>query len=372
MPELSSAWGTLQLLRYPRRRQEALLPWCGADILLLEQVAQGHPETANALVVNDEHGVLSTALQPQATWTDSALAARAMQENCERNGRPPPQLVWSTQAPPEATSLVVMRIPKQLAYFRHQLSLLAGRLPPGTPLLAAGMDKHLSPHIAELMEQHVGPTTRHRGQRKARVFSAVFGGPRAPAPEVPGYHCSEAGGTLSGGANVFSSDRLDPGSALLLDNLGRLAPVARAADLACGNGVIGLAALRGGVCGHCVFADESAMAIAAVQHNAEALGREATAVTALHGDGLLDYPGPPLELVLCNPPFHQQHAVDDFAGRRLLRQAARHLVETGQLCVVANRHLPYQNLLSRRFQRVEKIAADRRFSLWLASGPLRA
>ena len=56
-------------------------------------------------------------------------------------------------------------------------------------------------------------------------------------------------------------------------------------------------------------------------------------------DGLLGYEGNPFDLLLCNPPFHLGHSVDDYAGRRLLQGAAEHLVSGGRLVAVANRHL---------------------------------
>ena len=85
-----------------------------------------------------------------------------------------------------------------------------------------------------------------------------------------------------------------------------------------------------------------------------------------HGDGLLDYRGPMAELILCNPPFHLNHAVDEYAGRRLLTQCASHLEPGGRLCLVANRHLDYQATLRRDFRRLEKLAQDKRFIVWLA------
>ena len=70
--------------------------------------------------------------------------------------------------------------------------------------------------------------------------------------------------------------------------------------------------------------------------------------------------------MLCNPPFHSNHAVDEYAGRHLLAQCARGLVDSGQLCLVANRHLDYRPTLKRGFGAVEKLAQNSKFIVWLA------
>jgi len=116
-----------------------------------------------------------------------------------------------------------------------------------------------------------------------------------------------------------------------------------------------------------VFVDESAMAVASARVNSAGLfPGDASAFTFGQGDGLANYRGPQADLILCNPPFHLQHTVDDYAGRRLLEQCARHLQPGGRLCLVANQHLDYLPTLKRLFQRVDRLARDRRFIVWLA------
>ncbi|NND68584.1 MAG: methyltransferase, partial [Halioglobus sp.] len=179
------------------------------------------------------------------------------------------------------------------------------------------------------------------------------------------YLCEEAGGELSAFPGVFSSERLDAGSRLLLEQFERLEPVERMIDLACGNGVLGLVACRRELAQSVTFADESALALASTRHNAVALlPGSVGSFDFLHGDGLSGYRGPPVSLILCNPPFHHEASVEESAGRHLLMQCKRHLRPGGQLCVVANRHLRYRPLLARQFERVEKLAENRKFIVW--------
>lgn len=365
---LQTPFGSFELARYPARPNESLQAWCAADLLLLDEVHRRGVPGARILAVNDAYGALCVALQPLALWTDSALAALALQRNAQVNDRNLPQVLWSTQAPAVTPDLVVLRIPKQRPFFEYQLSELARCLPAGATLLAAGMDKHLSVHTAQLLERWIGPTERPRGKHKARLFSAVRDNRAQPGFEpMASYDCEPLGTTLQGLPNVFSRERLDGGTRFLLQHMQRLPPAASVIDLACGNGVLGLAALKLDLAQTVVFCDESAMAVASARANAERLFPQFAERFRFHqGDGLRHFPGDPVELILCNPPFHQEHTVNDFAGRHLLSQCSRHLQPGGRLYLVANRHLDYSRPLRRDFRRVETCAGNARFTIQMA------
>jgi 23S rRNA (guanine1835-N2)-methyltransferase len=363
-----SPYGTYDLTRYPTRPDAPLLAWCAADTLLLEEVYRRDIPGSRILAVNDAQGALCVALQPQALWTDSALAVLALRYNERANSRIATPVVWSTRVPDSTPDLVVLRIPKQLPFFEYQLSQLAHWLPSGTRILAAGMDKHLSPHTANILERFIGPTRRFPGQRKARLFSAIRDD--RPVPEsndIATYFCKPLGNELHALPNVFSRAKLDLGTRFLFEQLPRLAPCETVIDLACGNGVLGLAAIKQGLAKNAVFCDESAMAIASAQLNVNrVLPLAAHHCSFHHGDGLQDFPGKAAHLILCNPPFHQEHTVDEFAGRHLLVQCYNHLQPGGSLCLVANKHLDYLPLLKSSFKRVEKFAGNSKFNILLA------
>jgi 16S rRNA G1207 methylase RsmC len=364
-PTLQTPFGTFTLERYPPHPDDTLRAWCSADVLLIEEVWRRQLPGEQIVVVNDAYGALCVALAPQALWTDSRLAALALQHNAQKNSRSDTPIIWSTQAPVAAPQLVAMRIPKQRPYFEYQLRQLANVLPEGAVLLAGGMDKHLSSYTAQLLERYIGPTKRFPGQRKARLFSAVRDLREAQTSDgIARYHSEELGAELLGLANVFSRDKLDIGTRFLLSQLHKLPPAERLMDLACGNGVLGLAAYKQGLAREVLFCDESAMAIASAKQNAEQLfGRSMHAFSFCHSDGVLDCAGAPASLILCNPPFHQEHTVNELAGAHLLKQCGRYLPSGGCLCFVANRHLDYAPVLSRDFQRIETIAANSKFKV---------
>jgi 23S rRNA (guanine1835-N2)-methyltransferase len=365
---LSSAAGSFVLNRYPARKQESLHAWNSADRLLIEALYEQGLPAQSILVANDDQGALSVALRPAVTWTDSALSSIAIKKNLSLNKRPGIPIIVSTQAPEGDFTAVALKIPKLLTYLEYQLATLASVLKPGTPIIAAGMDKHLSPRIASILEHYIGPTQRHRGQLKARCFTAIKDEREAAAPPVDArYYCEALGGDLVSAANVFSREKMDIGSRFLLDHIGQLDTTYNAIDLACGNGILGLVAKANGICTNVTFCDESAMAVASASANATALCPEEEHNFGFHfGDGLLGYNGAQADLIMCNPPFHSNHTVEDYVGRRLLAQSAEHLQPSGALCLVANRHLPYLPTLKKGFARVEKLAQNKKFTIWLA------
>ncbi|QFU75974.1 class I SAM-dependent methyltransferase [Halioglobus maricola] len=360
---LETGLGSWALQRYPRRSKDPLRAWCGADLLLIEAASERQP--SQCLVVNDEHGALSTALQPALSWTDSALAALATESNLQSNALAPVPVCWSTSVPALRPELVVLRVPKQTAYFEYQLAVLHALMPAGAELLCAGMDKHLSPHTADTIARVFGPTERHRGSRKARMFSTCRDDASPLATPLPSrYRCDALNAELVAMANVFSATSLDIGSRALIDKLHLLEPVPRVADLACGNGVLGLCARQRGLGEEFHFFDESAMAIASAEENWQSLYPD-EAAHFHHGDGLLASTKQ-FDMILCNPPFHLGHSVDDFAGRRLLQQCKTRLAPGGSLVVVANRHLAYAETLNQHFDQVSVLANDKKFQIWRA------
>nr|MEE4267204.1 methyltransferase [Candidatus Krumholzibacteria bacterium] len=66
-------------------------------------------------------------------------------------------------------------------------------------------------------------------------------------------------------------------------------------------------------------------------------------------------------LVLCNPPFHQDHTVGDATARALFAQAHGVLKSGGELRIVANRHLGYHARLTELFGGCALVAENDKF-----------
>ena len=76
-----------------------------------------------------------------------------------------------------------------------------------------------------------------------------------------------------------------------------------------------------------------------------------------------------LDWVVMNPPFHTSRTPDTGLGQAFIRSAARLLKPKGQLLMVANRHLPYEQTLSDSFLHVQELNGDPRFKILQADQP---
>lgn len=165
---------------------------------------------------------------------------------------------------------------------------------------------------------------------------------------------------------VFSADGIDRGSALLAAAL----PVrlkGRVADLGAGWGYLAAQALQHEAITelHLVEADHAAL---------DCARRNVTDPRAqFHwADATIWIPRGLCDVVITNPPFHNGRAADPAIGQAFLRNGARILTTGGTLYAVANRHLPYERILSELFVEVDEIGGDNGFKVLRATRPKAA
>ena len=364
--------GAFLLRRRPLRPREVLRAWDAADEYVLNTLADQPPDT-RLLIVNDTFGALVVALnhlQPHA-FSDSHLSFLATRMNLRANDLPEPLDRLRTSLDPleGVFDCVVMKVPKTLALLEDQLIRLRPHLTTDTRFMVAGMVKALPAAVWRLLERIIGPTDTRLAWKKARLIVATVD-PRLKIPANPyptEYQLENTDYWLRNHANGFSRERLDIGTRFFLEHL-PVDPHARdIIDLACGNGVVGLiaAARNPGATLH--FVDESFMAVDCARTNFRRAFGEQRAASFQVGDGLSDFPPRSAELILCNPPFHQQNTIGDQLAVQLFRQAKTVLKIGGELWVVGNRHLNYQQGLRRLFGHCELVAGNAKFVIWRAT-----
>ncbi|MNG88272.1 Ribosomal RNA large subunit methyltransferase G [compost metagenome] len=367
MPLLTTPYAELDLIRQPEQSNDPLQAFDAADEYLLEQLhGQALEAGCRVLVLNDSFGALAASLNGRfavVSSGDSHLAHLALEKNLARNGMAfdsvpfvPANEQWQG-----LFDRVLVRVPKTLALLEEQLIRLQGHLAPGAEVVAGAMIKHLPRAAGELLEKYIGPVQASLAQKKARLLTAtVAQRPAARSPYPTRYPLDAPALELVNHANVFCRDGLDIGTRAFLPHLPRDLGQARVADLGCGNGVLAIASALANPDAHYTLVDESYMAVQSARENWQAaLGDRA--VTMLAGDGLAAVEKQSLDVVLCNPPFHQQQVVGDFLAWRMFQQAREALVVGGALYIVGNRHLGYHSKLARLFRGVEQVAATPKF-----------
>ncbi len=367
MQILSTPFASLTLRRQPEQPNAPLQAFDAADEYLLQQLhSQGLAADARVLLLNDSFGALAVSLAPHCQLTssgDSHLGWLALQQNLAANGLDAQavQFIPASAVAQGPFDRVLIRIPKTLALLEEQLIRLQGRLAPGAQVVAGAMLKHLPRAAGDLLERYIGPVQASLALKKARLLTATPAAlPLRASPYPSRYRLAEPPLELLNHANLFSREGLDIGTRAFLPHLPRQLGNARVADLGCGNGVLGIVCALHNPLAQLTLVDESYMAVQSAQANWQAILGERP-VTIHAGDGLAEQAPASLDLVLCNPPFHQQQVVGDFLAWRMFQQARSALAEGGELWLVGNRHLGYHVKLKRLFSRVEQVAATPKF-----------
>jgi 16S rRNA (guanine1207-N2)-methyltransferase len=159
---------------------------------------------------------------------------------------------------------------------------------------------------------------------------------------------------------VFSWDRLDSGSALLLKSLPPLSGVG--VDLGCGIGILAHAVLTSLKVTRLTLIDLDRRAVEAAKRNVDDPRVEVVWADARRGAELATG----LDFVVTNPPFHEAGAEDKGLGQAFITSAAAMLRKGGVLWIVANRHLPYEAVLNESFKNVRPVADAGGFKVYEA------
>jgi 16S rRNA (guanine1207-N2)-methyltransferase len=161
---------------------------------------------------------------------------------------------------------------------------------------------------------------------------------------------------------VFNEGRLDAGSALLIAHLpdGLHGAVA---DLGAGSGLLAKAVLARcpGVTSLALFEAE-ARALDLARRNLAG----AAIPVAFHWHDVARGITGRYDAIVCNPPFHVGSRGVPALGQAFIAAAANALEPDGQLLMVANRHLPYEETLRSRFRRGELLAETGAFKVYRA------
>ncbi|MEJ1336630.1 MAG: methyltransferase [Candidatus Sedimenticola sp. (ex Thyasira tokunagai)] len=363
----TSPFGSLTLKRYPLQKRETLRAWDAADAYLLDELEVELDQ--RILIINDSFGALSCALAPfsPTMQSDSYISTWSTRENLRANGldEASVKMLSSLDNLEGVYDLVLVRVTKTLALLEHELIQLKPHLNELSRVIGCGMVKQIHSSTLKLFEQIIGPTTTSLAKKKARLIHTQpdLSLTEVSSPYPKRYRLDETPYTLINHANVFSREKLDIGTRFLMQHLPATEGEGDIVDLGCGNGVLGLMVAAQNPETNLHFIDESYMAVASARETFSASGLKNSALFET-GDCLGALSGESTDLILCNPPFHQQQAVGDAVAWRMFSQSRKVLRSGGELWVVGNRHLNYQVKLKHLFGNVEQVAENRKFVIF--------
>jgi 23S rRNA (guanine1835-N2)-methyltransferase len=400
---LTCPQGTFHLIRYPITGNPTLQAWDGGDLLLLDHLTTLNlAQSCRVLIINDSFGALTCALSCAlsrtltntldstnlAYYNDSLVAQKALVQNLTQNNLDPSQVTFLTLdqflSDPGDYDLVLGKIPKHLSFFQMILKVLRTKVHAGSQIIFAAMTRNISRGVYDACTEFFGAYQTSLAAKKARlVFLPPI--PKQTAnqssdhsPNQSSYHLPtqiEDLGikerwndyTLVKLPNTFAHKGIDKGSRLLVDNLPDLQGRMRILDIGCGNGFLSLAAAHTYTEAEIVGIDESALAVRSAQitfgsnfpHRKGRFYQQDGFALELEGD---------FDLILCNPPFHEQRALNRKLALGLILEASKYLSPEGLILVVANTSLGYQGVFQNYFHRLSIVNQQRGFDVIRLSG----
>ncbi|WP_076412924.1 methyltransferase [Shewanella sp. UCD-KL12] len=364
----------LELQRYPSNQESNLQAWDAADEHLIKHLCEIEQSAISTAIINDNFGALTASLisidkdWPLCVETDAKTSLLGAQQNLAANQIASDKIRWfnSREVMPTSLELVLMKLPKNLTYFAHQLKRLSQVLPEGTQVLIGAKAKSINKSLLEVLAKNLGPASASLTWKKTRVITCISDGKARSLPKEVLWSIPELKLDISNLSNVFAANKLDIGARIMIDNMPK-GDFKSIIDLGCGNGVLGLHAKQLFPKAYVHFVDDSEMAIASAKQNwalnkldTEGLsGEQATfgwddCLTHL-SDGVRP------DLILCNPPFHQGEAITDHIAWQMFLQSWRALKNGGILHVVGNRHLAYHIKLQRIFKNCTTVESNGKF-----------
>jgi len=366
-----------QLQRFPLNKKETLRAWDAADEYLLQHLHDEDllKDKSSILIINDDFGALSIALNDLNPWvmTDSYLSTQSIAINAESNNIDADTITIANSLDPfedlikGVVDVVLIKVPKSLAMLEDQLHRIRPVINDSTIIIAAAMTKHIHMSTMGLFEKIIGPTHTSLAHKKSRLIFckvntdlSVEENPYPKSYALP-YKLDDVDLVVKNHAAVFSQEKLDLGTRFFIENLPDSDQYPSILDLGCGNGVLGLMAAIKNPSAKIIFTDESYMAVDSSILNFVSVFDDSREAEFLQTDCLQGVEENSVSLILCNPPFHQNNAINDNVAWQMFSESLVALEEKGELWVVGNRHLAYHAKLKRLFGNCEIIASNKKF-----------
>lgn len=162
---------------------------------------------------------------------------------------------------------------------------------------------------------------------------------------------------------VFSQNRLDTGTAVLLSQLPQLS--GSLLELGCGSGVLSLALLKGNTQNQLTTVDIDWLATTSTERTLVEAGL-ADRAKVLWCDGLSEVPPARYDHLVTNPPFHTGLRTHYEPSERFFAASHEWLKPGGSLWWVANDFLDYQSVLKKGAFEVQQMTRERGFRVFRA------
>ncbi len=345
-----------------------------ADELLLNWAEAQSPklEKESITLYHDRQGILCTCVRAHKKHfvSNNFLHQKRMSANLDQNGIAEAPNIDDVLAPRQnGTEINLLHVPKSIELFELYLRHVAQTATAKTKIACAFQTRYFTPRILEVAAKYATSATQSRAYKKARLLM-LEGFHKAAPPEPPVVETNFEGAAYQQYPGVFSANHIDYATQFLLnewatnDALAELPAPNQILDPGCGNGIIGDYLLGRYPNAHLTAYDVSRVATASTKMNLAAHGYAERAKVLLAG-ALTEITTPEhFDLIVTNPPFHDEFQTDISVSTDLFLAASDRLNAGGHLVVVANRHLNYATHLRRYFDEVLVVAENEKFVIY--------
>lgn len=270
----------------------------------------------------------------------------------------------------ERYPLILVLLPRQRDEARALLAQAVTRIQQNGRIIACASNSEGARSGEADLEKLLGPITT-LSKHKCRVFWNDPLTTYINQPLVDQWLSLDSPRSIENGRfmsrpGLFAWDRIDRASRLLINHLPNTLK-GHAADLGSGFGYLSVELLRR--CPNISALDlyeAEKRALNLAEHNLSEYHSRLPLQFHWHDvtQGLVRR----YQIIITNPPFHTQSRTDrPDIGRRFISIAAEALLPEGQLWLVANRHLPYEEVLTDNFAEVRTVAQEDGFKIIAAT-----
>lgn len=350
------------LQRYPNTTNKSLQPWSAADELLLETSRVLLKSNKKVALINDSFGALACAsnhLSPLCV-IDQYSQLKATRQNYTLNKLNAKEIKWCNhlKLPTESLDVVLIKMPKSVELFQLYLSEIHPNLSKNAVVLCGFMTRNFTPAFLEVAQQYFEEAEQSLAVKKARVL--MLKSPKKEIAPFAAFHQvkNELDLNLKQYAGVFSANKIDVATTIMLEKLPKIKDTDKVLDLACGNGVVAAYVRKQNPNCELHLIDNSHLAVSSAKLNVSKANAHYYWSNSLNAIKEKEF-----NFIFCNPPFHFEYENTIEISLKLFAEAAEHLAENGIFMLVANTHLNYKTHLPKHFKHVKQVLKSGKYEV---------
>lgn len=264
---------------------------------------------------------------------------------------------------------IIVYLPKAKPRLKYILDYASNALSEDGEIWFVGENKGGIKSLPKQLKERFKSVNKITSGKHSAIVSAqhLLASPEFVFDDYYNQQVNELDFNISALPGVFSQEKLDKGTALLLKYLPKKLK-GRILDFGCGAGIIGSYISRNFEYDEIEMIDDDVFAVLSAQKNIEENKIPYTEAYLSNGLGEVEER---YNWIVSNPPFHQGIKTEYSVTERFLAEAKEHLKLSGKLLIVANEFLSYEVILREHFKSVNEVVRENGFKVIQCEGIMR-